>query len=488
MKALFLNPPFRPHFSRSERSPQVSKSGTLYYPIWLAQAAAWVEAEGAEIDLVDAVAGEMSVADCVARVRKTGPELIVVETSTPSFADDARTLSALRVAAPEAVLVLVGPHVSALPAWSLEAAPAADAVVRGEYELTLGALYRVLASGGDWRALPGLSVRLGNGLRHNPDAPLLEDLDRIPLMADVYRRFLDPRHYFFAAAMNPGVMVTTGRGCPHHCMWCLFNQTLHGRRYRHRSPERVVAEFEAIIAAFPEAREIWIEDDTFTIDRRHVREVCRLIIERGLEFARAPFRWYCNARPPLDLKTMHMMKAAGCRLLVTGFESGEPEILRNMGKGFTVDKALAFMRDARQVGLLVHGCFVLGNPGETRETMARTLEYAKRLLPDSAQFYFIHPYPGTEYWTWAVKNGCLVETDYSRWLDQGGRHRCVIALPGLPAAEIEAFCDHAYKEYHFSPPYLRMKLNQLFHDPREGLRSLRSGLGFVSGLMKPRHD
>jgi radical SAM superfamily enzyme YgiQ (UPF0313 family) len=176
---------------------------------------------------------------------------------------------------------------------------------------------------------------------------------------------------------------------------------------------------------------------------------------------------------------MKRMRRAGCRLLVTGFESGDPQILRNMQKGFTVEQAQQFMRDARAAGLLVHGCFVVGNPGETRQTMERTLEFAKALMPDSAQFYFVHPYPGTEYYRWAVEKGYLAARSFDEWLDESGNHRCVIELPGLSSTEIKEFCNRAYRAFHFHPRYLGRKLVQLVSQPEEGVRSLRSGFQFL---------
>lgn len=483
MKIVFINPPFKPNFSRGERSPQVSLSGTLYYPVWLAQAAAFVEKHGAEIALLDAVADRLTDEECISWIGDCNPRCLVLETSTPSWHRDKLFTDLVRGKFPDLFIVIVGTHVSALPEECLQENRAADAVIRGEYEPPLAKLKQALENGGNLAAVDGLSYRDTKGIHHNPAAPFLEDLDEIPFVSSIYKRFLNHRNYFFAAANYPGIMLMTGRGCPNRCMWCLFNQTLHGRKYRFRSPGKIIDEFEYIIESYPDLKEIWIDDDTFTANKAHVREVCRLIIQKNLFFKHHPFRWYCNARPPLDLDTMRLMKQAGCRLVVTGFESGDSAILRSMHKGFDTGRAIKFMQDARQAGLLVHGCFEVGNPGETVVTMNKTLEFSCKLRPDSAQFYFIHPYPGTEYYAWAKENGYLATDDFALWLHEDGRHRCVLNLPGLSADCLEDFCNRAYKKYHFSLPYLLMKTKQLAFHPAEGLRSIRSGISFVKKLM-----
>jgi anaerobic magnesium-protoporphyrin IX monomethyl ester cyclase len=488
MKFFFLNPPFHLYFSRSERSPQVAKSRTLYYPVWLAQAAAIVEKAGAEISLLDAIADQKTLDECISWLGDGAPDVLVVETSTASVTHDIKTIQTVRAAFPKLLILFVGAHVSSVPDETLHQCPELNAVVRGEYEPPLVELVSVLAQNKGLDKVRGLSYRKHSGEKqtivHNEDADLLEDLDMIPPVTPIYKRFLNHRNYFFSPAHFPGVMLMTGRGCPHRCSWCVFNQTMHGRRSRFHSTQRILEEFEYIIEHFPDVKEVWIDDDTFTVNRPHVREICQEIIDRKLRFQNHPFRWYCNARPPLDVELMHKMKQAGCRLMVTGFESGDPNILKVINKGFSVEQAETFMSNTRDAGLLVHGCFVVGNPGETEQSMDKTLAFAKRLLPDSAQFYYPHPYPGTDYYRWAQENNILTETKFDRWLDEQGQHRCVISLPDASSEQLTAFCERAYKEYHFSRPYIIMKLKQLFTQPSEGFRSLQAGLNFIKNIFK----
>lgn len=476
MRIFFLHPPFKEYFSRSARSPQVSRSGTLYYPVWLALAAAYIEKQGHTIDFLDAVADKVSVADVVKRIGNFKADVLVIETSTASVKADGVLAEQLRTAFPALRIAVVGTHASAVPEETLADMPAADAACCSEYETPLKEYCEALQQGGDGTSARGLVVRTPEGLIKTPPAPVIENLDEIPSPVGIYKRFLTPEHYYFAAAGYPGVMLMTGRGCPNRCSWCVLPQTMHGRRYRHLSPERVVADIEEVCREFPQCKELWLDDDTFTADRRHVRRVCELLLEKKLRFAKGPLKWYCNARPPLDLETMHLMRKAGCRLIVVGFESGEPEILKAMHKGFTIEQGFEIMRNSRAAGLLVHGCFVVGNMGETAESMEKTLQYAIALNPDSAQFYFINPYPGTEYFSWAVENGYLTEKDYSQWLDEKGALRCVLNIPGLTGQQMTEFCHAAFRRYHFRPRYVLAKALQLFTRPAEGWRSLKSAI------------
>jgi radical SAM superfamily enzyme YgiQ (UPF0313 family) len=239
----------------------------------------------------------------------------------------------------------------------------------------------------------------------------------------------------------------------------------------------VVEEFHFITEQFPLVREIGIEDDTFTVDKNRAREICRLLIGDGNRL-----KWYTNVRADVDYDTLATMRQAGCRLVTVGFESGSQRILDAMHKGLRVEQSYGFMKAARKAGLLVHGCIMVGNPGETSETMEESLQFAMRLRCDSFQFYPLIVYPGTEAYAWAKANNCLLTEDYSKWLSQSLSHASPVSLPGLPRAEIERFCERAYRTYHFNPAYLARKAVQSILRPSEGRRNMRSALRYLAYL------
>jgi anaerobic magnesium-protoporphyrin IX monomethyl ester cyclase len=486
MKIFFLNPPYRDQrFSRSQRSPGVIKSGTMYYPYWLAHAAALCESKGHEIWLVDAPADDLSRKDVIERVRDFGPGLIVSETSTPSFNHDLETLQILRDAFPDARLCLVGTHATAEWQKALERCPALDFVAIGEYDFTILDLADALDTpGADLRKIPALGVRGEGGVPQRGPARLpIEDMDSLPWIAPIYKRFLTPENYLFTIASHPMVMLIGGRGCTARCFFCVYPQVMHGHVYRTRSPEHLVGEMKWIQENMPEVNEIVFEDDTFTSDKPRAREIARLVKEKGV---RLPF--FANIRTNVDYDTLAALKESGLRECATGFESGDDLVLINMRKGQNVAMQRKFMDNCRELGILVHGCFMVGFPGETRETMKKTLDLAIDLDPDSAQFYPVMPYPGTSAFQWAKDQGYLATHDYDEWLTGDGGHRCVMNLPGLTPRQIEEFCETAFREFHFRPAYIARKLVQMVTNPREGKRSVNAGLNFVRYLFTTQRE
>jgi len=484
MRILFVNPPYRDlRFSRAQRSPGVIKSGTMYYPYWLAHAAALAEARGQKIDLVDCAADGIGREELLTRARRFAPELVVVETSTPSYNCDLGTVTFLRAGLAGARFLMVGTHATAEWRHALEHCSELDFVGIGEYDETVAELAQALETGGPLGAIAGLARRDGGEAVEGPVRAPIEDMDALPWIAPIYKRFLTPENYLFTIATQPMVMLIGGRGCRAKCFFCVYPQLMHGHRYRTRSPAHVVGEMKWVQENMPEVREIVFEDDTFTADPKRAREIARLVRQEGVTLP-----WFANIRTNIDRETLEALYEAGLRECATGFESGDQTILNNMRKGQTLERQRSFMRDCRDIGILVHGCFMVGFPGETRETLKRTLNLALELSPDSAQFYPVMPYPGTGAYLWAQENGFLNTGNFDDWLNDEGGHRCVIDLPGLPARELERFCESAFRRFHFRPRYILRKLLQAATSPREGRRSINAGINFLRYLLRGRLD
>lgn len=526
MTVYFINPPFKweyGKFSRESRSPAVAKSGVLYYPLWLIYAAAYAEKSGFNVKFLDAPAKRydfersLEIIDNELKVY-TNPEgsgetrcLFVVETSTPSIESDAEFCKRIKDTYPQAFVYMVGTHPTATAEETLSNYPWVDGIARKEYDFTITKLAKVIDEYYRDRSsescdvskdanddqdsatvkkscnsestaaqleinlasLPGISYRsrVDGSIKHNPDAEYITDLDEIPLASDFIKRHLDYRDYFFAAAEYPEIQIFTGRGCPCRCNFCVYPQTMHGHGYRLRSPQNVVEEFRYIAENFPDVKEIVIEDDTFTINRKRVTEICELLIENGLS---KRFRWLCNARVnTLDLDTMKLMKRAGCRLVIPGIESGTQEILDNIKKGTTIREIREYIKNTKKAGLLVHACYMVGNQGETRETMQKTLKLALELNTDTAQFFPLIPYPGTEAYEWNKARG-YIKYGYSEYCKEDGTHNCVLDLPGIPGEEMVKFCDDARKKYYLRPGYILHRIWTGLKDPNDLKRSLKA--------------
>ena len=474
MKVFFINPPFKAEygkFSRESRSPAITKSGALYYPLWLIYAAAYTEKNGFEIEFLDAPAKQWNEKKSLAYIKEHGKEvgLFVLDTSTPSINQDIAFGETLKKRYPTSFVLLVGTHPSSTVEETFQNGPKIDGIARKEYDETVLSLAKALKNQTDLREVKGLSYRDGENILHNPDIDYLHDLDQIPYASQFIYKYLDPKDYFFAAAHYPSIQIFTGRGCPSRCNFCVYPQTMHGHQYRLRTPENVVGEFEYIAKHFPDVKEVVIEDDTFTANKKRVMDICHLLIKKGLN---KRFKWLCNARVNLDLETMEAMKKAGCRLIIPGIESGNQEILNNI-KGTTLLQIEKYVKNAKKAGLLIHACYMVGNQGETKETMKSTLELALKLNTDTAQFFPLIPYPGTEAYQWAKANH-YIKKDYASYCKEDGTHNCVLELPGLTSQEMVDFCDEARKKYYMRPKYFLHRLAVGLKDPTDFKRSLKA--------------
>ncbi len=473
MRILMLNPPFFPKFSRSSRSPAVTKGGTIYYCIWLAYATGVLEQAGHVVKLVDAPAVPLTEKETLTIVKRFKPNFVVLDTSTASIKNDVQVLEKIK-AVQKCFAVLVGTHVSALPKETMDMSKDIDAVCIQEYDYTLKELAaEVEKKKPALGKVKGIAFRKGKDVVINPARDKIENLDELPFVSRVYKKHLNYKDYFYSANLWPQVAIVTGRGCPFNCKFCNWVQNLNSGAYRKRSIPNVIEEFRFIEKNFPEIKEVFLEDDTFTADHRRVNEFCKSKIDAGIRV-----KWSCNARADVPLETLKLMKKAGCRLLCVGFESGSQQVLNDVRKGTTLPSIRKFMLDAKEAGVLVHGCFMIGNPEDTRETIKATVNLAKDLDPDTAQFFPIMVYPGTVSYNYFKKKGWLISDDFSEWVDGRGWHNCMVNMPGLSNTEIVELCDKARKEFYLRPKYMASKMIQIINNPQEFKRIAKAGKTF----------
>jgi anaerobic magnesium-protoporphyrin IX monomethyl ester cyclase len=479
---LLLNPPFKSEFgrfSREQRSPAITKSGTLYYPMWLSYAAGVLEKHGFRTTLLDCPADNIPWDAVETYVKQHKPSLVVIDTSTPSIYNDIRQGEVIKELHGEAFVLLVGPHVSALPEQTLKASRTIDGVAVREYDYTVLELATALNHNTDLRSIPGLWLRHQSEIISTPVRELTMDLDALPFVSSVYKKHLKFRNYFYAHSRYPIVTIITGRGCPHHCIYCVYPQTFSGRKVRYRSVENVVEEIAFILREFPGVKEIMFEDDTLTLNKKRCFAFAEAILKRNLKFA-----WSANSRTDVDLETLRILKRAGARLFCVGVESGDQTIIDGMQKKNTLDQTRQFFKDAKQAGILLHGCFMVGNPGETRESMEKSLALAKELEPDTAQFFPLMVYPGTEAYNWAVAKNYLKTEDFRQWLTEDGLHNCVIKTPNLSDLDLVEFCDRARREFYLRPSYIGKKLRQGLTDFYEFKRLVKGARSLANYLFK----
>jgi hopanoid biosynthesis associated radical SAM protein HpnJ len=468
-RTLLLNPPSFQDFdggagSRYQATREVT---SFWYPTWLCYPAGLIP----ESRVVDAPPENLTVAQVAAMARDF--DLAVLFTTSPSFQHDLATITRLKDANPGLIAGLVGPQVSVLPQESLEKGPQVDFVARREFDYSL----LEVAQGRPWGEIEGLSYRQNGKIKHNPDRPWIEDLDALPLVTEIYHRDLVMEHYNIPYLRYPYVSFYTGRGCPGHCVYCLWPQTFTGRRFRVRSVDNVVAEVRRTLELFPQAAEIFFDDDTFTAAGERARALSQ-------EFRHLQFTWSATARVTTSYETLKAMKDGGLRLLVVGFETGDPQVLQNIRKGATLDLGRRFVKWCRELGIQVHGTFMVGLPGETPKSIEASIRFACELDPDTIQVSLATPYPGTEFYDFCREKGYFKEDSLVN--GQTGYQQCVVDYPGLAAAEIFQAVPKFYRRFYFRPRYMARAAKVMLKDPEERRRLLKEGREFLQFIFRRR--
>ena len=477
MKTLVINEPFISGFCRSQRWAARSRARAQRHPDWLAYATAVLEKAGEDVELYDFPPKDWGKDKLLTLVKEKQPGVVILDSTTPSIYSDLECARICKSASPCKV-IMVGPHASAVTEETLRISEGAvDFVARGEYDYTVRDLVRCIREGrNDFENIQGISFLKNGQYISTPDRPLIDNLDELPYPA---YHFIDLNDYFDGGKQFPFLTIEGGRGCPFKCTFCLWPQVMHGRKFRLRSPKNIVDELEHWLKIYPDLRkgEFFFEDDTFTANRKRAHEICDEILARGIKIT-----WSINARADIiDRELFSKMGKAGCRTIWLGVESSDPEILARCHKGTKPEQVTEFIRLAHEAKLTVHGCFVLGLPGETEESINKTIDFALSCGLDTLQFSGAVPFPGTEYFQYCKENNLLKATKWSDWL-HNGEQKAVIDYPGLSSEKIEYYVNQGLKRFYLRPGYLLKFLFSSRGIP-DLYRKFRGGWNFLSYLV-----
>jgi hopanoid biosynthesis associated radical SAM protein HpnJ len=436
LKTLFLNPPSFEKFDggASSRWPATREIESYWYPVWLTYPAGMLEGSR----LVDAPSHHISWWEVIALLKDY--EFLVLFTSTVGWDGDQGMAELIKETYPAIKIAFVGPPVTTSPDRALNECAAIDFICRREFDFSIVEF----AKGRPLNEIMGISYKDSSGvIQHNPDRAQIspEQLDDMPWATEIYHRDLDVTKYSVPFLLHPFVSLYTTRGCPAQCTFCLWPQTLSGHAWRKRSTDDVVAEMKQAKEVFPQVKEFFFDDDTFNIQATRTIELCEKLKPLDLT-------WSCNSRVTTDYETLKAMKEAGCRLLIVGFESGDPQILKNIKKGATVERARSFVKNCKSLGLVIHGDFILGLPGETKESIRNTIKFAKQLDCETIQVSLAHAFPGTELFDFVEKNGFITN---KKMEDGDGHQMAHIEYPGLPTDYVMEMVHKFYDEYYFRP-------------------------------------
>lgn len=466
MKTLFLNPPSFEGFDGGAGSRYQARREirSFWYPTWLAQPAALVP----DSKLIDAPARGVQVDEVLPMANDY--ELVVMHTSTPSFPNDVKMAEAMKDINPNLTIGLVGAHVAVNPEPSLMASNSIDFVARNEFDYTIAEV----AEGRDLSSIDGLSYKVDGSAVHNRERALIADMDALPSVVDVYKRDLVIEDYFIGYLEHPYVSFYTGRGCKSRCTFCLWPQTIGGHKYRVRSPETIVEEVRKVKEYFPQVKEIFFDDDTFTDNIERTEETARHLGKLGVT-------WSCNAKANVPYETLKIMKDNGLRLLLVGFESGNQQILFNIKKGMRVEFARRFTRDCHKLGIKIHGTFIVGLPGETHETIKETIAFAKEINPHTIQVSLAAAYPGTYLYNQAQENNWLRRQN-DELVANNGFQVSSLEYPHLSHEEIFEALSEFYKSFYFRPRKIAEITWEMMQSWEMTKRRLREGVEFFHFL------
>jgi radical SAM superfamily enzyme YgiQ (UPF0313 family) len=438
LKITLINPP------QFTRYPQP--------PLGLALIAAVLEKAGYPVTLLDANARGLKPEDIPHMVAEV--DVIGLTAMTPTISTAIRIARYIKQARPGVKIVMGGAHATMLPQETLATAPEIDAIVRGEGDETIIELIRALEGNQSLDSVAGISYRAEGQIKSTADRPCVSDIDALPFPAYHLLPWKRYRPHPPHGMSLPFAAVVTSRGCPYRCAYC--SKPVFGSRFRAQSPERVVAELEYLKKKLG-AREVAFYDDSFTLDKKRVHAIADKIISSKLKIA-----WTCETRVNLvDKELLRHMKQAGCYAVAYGIESASPEIIKVLHKDTTIAQVEEAVRDSRAAGLQVIGYFMLGSPGETPETIRQSIDFAKRLKVDFAQFSVTTPFPGTELYDIYMQNRKEgVSWDSFVYAGTDNPTTPVFESDKLTRDDLKIWLARAYRAFYLRPAYFWQRLRR----------------------------
>lgn len=448
-----------PRLSTTERYGQaLGKVGPTCEPLGLAYLAASIKKfRKGQVEIIDTNALNYSIEDLKAHLSKSKPDVIGISILTPMYLRAKEAINAARQVLRDSIIIVGGPHVTIFPIKTLEENPEVDIAVIGEGELTIVELLSAIGKNKSLSKIKGIAYRKGKKVIVNAPRPFIIDIDKVPLPA---RNLLPMEKYRPAPTYYkrlPSYLILTSRGCPFNCAYC---SKIFGKTYRHHSVGRVMKEMEILINGYG-ARDIIFRDDTFTINKKYVIELCNEIIRKGLN---KKVEWTCMTRVNLvDKELLNFMRKAGCWSIHYGAESGSQRLLGLINKGITIKQVKDAFRWTREAGIEIKAFFMLGLPTETREESLQTLKFAKGCGADWIQVTITVPYPGTRLYEIAKKDGTLKSfnwEDYQTWA--GWSDKELVYVPqGRESKELKALQTKAMRDFYFTPRFVFSQVKKL---------------------------
>lgn len=483
MKVLLISPPDENMITTNVPSVVDEESG-VYPPLGLLYVAAYLQQNSdCEVEILDTHVDRLSYPEIETEIRRRNPDLVGIQTMTFTVIDAILTARVVKKVNPDIPVVLGGPHVYIYPQETI-GIPEVDFLVIGEGEETFTRLVHALSKGEDLARVPAIAYKRNGRTFQNPLVPLHDDLNKLPFPA---RHLIPQQRYTSVLAKRPPITtMMTSRGCPMQCIFC--DRPHLGKQFRYRSAESVVEEMA--LCEEMGIGEIFFYDDTFSIRKDRVLQVCQAICDRGLKI-----HWDIRAHiNTIDEQVLDALQQAGCTRIHYGVESGNQEIIKIIKKGINLEKTKRVFQMTRDRGIMTLGYFMIGNPTETREQIEETFEFARNLAADFVHISVTTPFPATELYYRALREN-LFERDYWREFAAEMREDFVPRVwdEKLSREELIELLQAGYKMFYMRPGYILRRLlsvkswDQFKRQARAGIRLLSWGAGSKKSLKQRKH-
>jgi len=447
-KIIFLNPPI----TSRERYGSLANTGNSLPPLGLTNLAAICLENGFNAEILDAEALKLGYEETLHEILKWKPDILGITSTTVAISNAAEIATMLKKSFPKITTIIGGSHITAEPEVTMKTFPAFDVGVIGEGDITITELLESLINRTELNKVKGIVYRKNGSLSRTPSRSFINDLDSLPkpayhLLPNLVKHYSPPPH---AIKRYPGTSMITSRGCPSKCNFCA---NFFGTKFRHYSAEYIIEVVLRLKNDFG-INEINFVDDTFVVNKKRVKQICDLLINRNIDLS-----WSCEAKVNfVNPEMLKLMKKAGCWQIAYGIETGSQDILDSIDKGTTLKQAEDAMKWSKQAGIETRGFFMIGSPGETKGTITETINFIKKVELDDFHVTFFTPYPGT----YIYKNLSKFYSDIKDWKIMNCWHPVFIP-PGLTKEELIHFQKKMFKEFYFRPKIIKRYVFKLLN-------------------------
>lgn len=416
-----------------------------FIPYGLASIGGKLRAEGHDVKIIDTTCSINNLSEIEQIIKKESPQYLGVSVTTPQVTSSLKICEITKKIKPDCITIVGGPHVSALPE-EMVSDKNIDIAVVGEGEITMSEILKDKPL----TAIRGIYYKKDNIVMKNPPQVLIDDLDALPF--PLYEQL--PIERYGTPYMGRSVGIISGRGCPFSCSFCA-SKVIFGKKCRFRSISSILEEITWFKKRY-DIKSFSFWDDTFTMRNDRIKNLCEQLIANDFNI-----KWSCTTRvDSLSLELLRIMKKSGCCVIHIGIESGDEFVLEKIRKGIILEQVENAVKWAQDLGIETYGYFILGLPYETKATLAKTIEFAKKIKLDYAQFALLTPLPGTEIWELAkqgkvLKFSCSDLGEFSRY------GKAIIELPTIPSNLLNKYYRKAYFDFYFRWDYVIQTIKKI---------------------------